>query len=54
MENLKKYLKETQPRDNYKEFGRLALLLLGENNDTTNICIPGAYHHARWMAKGIY
>ena len=47
VKELKEYLKDTQPRDDYKEFGRLALLLLGENDATATICIPGTYHCAR-------
>ena len=41
------------PRDDYQEFARLTIWLLGEVVDR-GFCAPGAYHRARWMAKGIY
>ena len=44
---------EVQPRDDYREFCHLTLRLLGEEVDI-KFCTPGAYHRARWMAKGIY
>jgi len=48
-------LQEKQPRDDYKEFLELTLLFLN-NNSTNDLKIrpPGAIHHARWMAKGLY
>jgi len=53
---IRKHLADVQPREDYREFGRLTLQLLGENMDTsgTGFSTPGAYHRARWMAKGIY
>ena len=47
------------PRDDYKEFLELALLILGETPErkkcwTYSIQRPGADSHARWMAKAIY
>jgi hypothetical protein len=56
---------ETQPRQDYLEFINLALIMLGSVNSTSaagnndhpvpvHFTPPGAYHHARWMAKGIY
>ena len=54
IKKLKKHLRDAQPREDYREFGRLALLLLGEDDGAASICTPGAYHRARWMAKGIY
>jgi len=51
--NLQQHLQDVQPREDYREFARLALRLLGVDIDPTS-CAPGAYHRARWMAKGIY
>ena len=53
---LRQHLADVQPRQDYREFARLTLRLLGENmaNTGEGFCAPGAYHHARWMAKGIY
>lgn len=43
------------PRDDYKEFLQLSLVFLGcLHPDLLNFKSPGAIHHARWMAKGIY
>ena len=46
------------PRDDYKEFLELALLILGETPErkkcwTYSIQRPGADSHARWMVKAI-
>ncbi|XP_029159566.1 uncharacterized protein LOC114931605 [Nylanderia fulva] len=48
-------LQYLQPRDDYKEFLQLTLIFLG-SVPSNNISFrhPGAFHHARWMAKGIY
>ena len=44
-----------QPRDDYRELLHLSLLFLGAEGSTNfHIQAPGAYHHARWMAKLIY
>ena len=50
---------EAQPRHNYLEFIHLSLILLNKSeckssDDDVKFCPPGAYHRARWMAKGIY
>lgn len=48
-------LKIQQPRVDYEEFLLLTLLFLGEPlPPKKSICAPGAFHHARWMAKAIY
>ena len=52
VEKLSQHLMEVQPRDEYREFAQLTLRLLGEESDA-KFCTPGAYHRARWMAKGI-
>jgi hypothetical protein len=54
--NLRQHLEVIQPREDYREFARLTLRLLGDDVDDvgTGFCVPGAYHRARWMAKGIY
>ena len=43
-----------QPRDDYKELLELTLLLIGNPPNQITFKKPGAYHRARWMAKGIY
>lgn len=43
-----------QPRDDYREFLQLTKLFLGEKDANIRIRAPGAFHHARWMAKAIY
>lgn len=45
--------RERQPRDDYREFLILSLIFLGKN-DNQRIPPPGAFHHAKWMSKGIY
>lgn len=49
-------LNEKWPRDDYCELLELVLIFLGEQIPNINLKIrqPGAYHHARWMAKAIY
>ena len=46
------------PRDDYREFLELALLILGgtpeRKHGVYKIHRPGADHHARWMSKAIY
>lgn len=50
-----KAVTEKQSRDDYKEFIELVIILLGGTPPSgINIRRPGAYHQARWMAKGIY
>lgn len=55
LEFAKIKLQDSFPRDDYKEFLQLIVIFLGgkleENFDFRQ---PGAYHLARWMAKGIY
>lgn len=48
-----------QPRHDYLEFIKLSLIALDETScigggDSVHFSPPGAYHRARWMAKGIY
>lgn len=51
---LKHFLEnQTVTRQDYTEFAQLCLLILDETTATT-FSPPGAYHRARWMAKGIY
>jgi hypothetical protein len=46
---------ENHPRDDYKEFIELVIIILGETPPGgLKIRQPGAYHQARWMAKCIY
>jgi hypothetical protein len=45
---------KNKPRKDYLELIQLTLITLGENYDVTHFSPPGAYHRARWMAKGIY
>lgn len=58
LENL--ISEEMQPRHDYLEFCKLSLIMLGgsiagESDDCRiHFSPPGAYHRARWMAKGIY
>lgn len=46
-----------QPRDDYAELLRVALVALGKGDlipGGVRFSPPGAYHRARWMAKGLY
>jgi len=53
--SLRQHLQDVQPRDDYREFARLALWLLGDDVDLDiGFSMPGAYHRARWMSKWIY
>ena len=47
--------REQQPREDYKEFLQLIIIFLG-GTPPKNISFraPGAFHHARWMAKALY
>ena len=45
---------ESQPRDNYREVLKLALIFLGTPSHGVHFSAPGAMHHAHWMAKIIY
>lgn len=46
---------KTLPRNDYREFLELTLIYLGEVPPRgVNFAAPGAFHHARWMAKVIY
>jgi len=50
-----KRLQDCFPRDDYKEFLQLIVIFLGGKlKGNVNFWQPGAYHLARWMAKGIY
>lgn len=49
--------RNAQPRQDYIELLKLSLVALGVNDNGINrvhFSPPGAYHRARWMAKGIY
>ena len=50
---IKDNLQNALPRDDYKELLELSLIFLGEGSEI-KFRKPGAYHHARWMAKAIY
>ena len=54
-EFLRLQLTKVQPRDDYLELIKLCLIFLGKV-PSGDVCfrIPGAFHHARWMAKAIY
>ena len=41
-------------RDDYKEFMQISLTFLGCSVPTNGFRKPGAFHHARWMAKMVY
>lgn len=47
-------LRIKQPRDDYKELLELVIVFLGGTVPGFSFKIPGAFHHARWMAKAIY
>lgn len=48
-------LKTSLPRDDYKELLELSKIFLGTMDvEETKFYKPGAFHHARWMAKAIY
>jgi hypothetical protein len=47
-------LKMQQPREDYRELLELSALFLERPSSKVTIRVPGAFHHARWMAKGIY
>ena len=52
---IKKLLNEIQPRDDYKELLLLCQIFLRLVSSTeVKFYKPGAFHHARWMAKAIY
>lgn len=47
--------KNEQPREDYKELLQLIIVFLGGTSQTNiSFRAPGAFHHARWMAKAIY
>lgn len=49
--------RDKQPRQDYLEFIKLSLVALGDTDQFPSgihFSPPGAYHRARWMAKGIY
>nr|XP_012144553.1 PREDICTED: LOW QUALITY PROTEIN: uncharacterized protein LOC105662954 [Megachile rotundata] len=49
------HLRQKQPRDDYKEFLELIIIFLGGSLPRGNTFhVPGAFHHARWMAKLTY
>jgi len=49
------YLQIKQPREDYRELVELTIIFLGGVPPRgISLRIPGAIHHARWMAKAIY
>ena len=50
-----RYLAESQPRDDYREFLELVVIFLGSVPARgVRFMAPGAMHHARWLSKVIY
>ncbi|XP_076674663.1 uncharacterized protein LOC143372399 [Andrena cerasifolii] len=48
-------IQQKQPRGDYVEFLELMIIFLGGTCPKGNrFHVPGAFHHARWMAKAIY
>jgi hypothetical protein len=48
-------LEGSHQREDYEEFLKLCLIFLGgERGARVSFRAPGAFHHARWMAKAIY
>lgn len=43
-----------QPREDYREFLELVIIFLNGTVPKFSFRAPGAFHHARWMAKAIY
>jgi len=55
IEFANRYLAESQPRDDYREFLELVIIILGAVPARgVRFMAPGAMHHARWLAKVIY
>jgi hypothetical protein len=55
IEFANKHLKQSLPRDDYKEFLELVIVFLGAAPARgVRFTSPGAMHHARWMSKVIY
>ena len=55
LEFVRSTLREQQPREDYREFLELTAIFLGEAPSRgIGFRKPGAFHHARWMAKAIY
>lgn len=49
------YFDTVQPREDYKELLCLVQIFIGKvPRESVKFRRPGAYHHARWMAKAIY
>ncbi|KAK2727038.1 hypothetical protein QYM36_007779 [Artemia franciscana] len=54
-EFAKGYLRENQPRDDYREFLELVIIFLDSVLERgIRFIAPGATHHARWLSKVIY
>lgn len=52
---FRKLLKEEHLKNDYRELIELCIMFLGATVDLNlKVRPPGALHHARWMAKGIY
>jgi hypothetical protein len=48
-------LSGSHPRDDYEEFLKISLIFLGGGErEAVSFRSPGAFHHARWIAKAIY
>jgi len=55
LEFAQRQLQQKQPRDDYREFLELSIILIGEVPPRgVAFMAPGAMHHARWMAKVLY
>ena len=51
---LEELLKNTFPRDDYREFLELVVVCLGGEVKGFRFKLPGPDHHARWMSKCLY
>ncbi len=55
MQHLEVALRLTATRDDYRELITLACIFLGGvSPGGVSFRAPGAFHHARWMGKGLY
>ena len=53
-EFAKGYLRESQPRDDYREFLELVIIFLDSVPERgIRFIAPGAIHHTRWLSKVI-
>ena len=49
-----RHMEKAQPRDDYYQLLNLTMVYLGKKPPKMTFRRPGAYHRARWMAKGLY